>query len=280
MDRRSLLKHSALALSTLSVLGTARAQASKINIGVLPTLTARTLATQYEPLQNYLSNKLSTKVAFSSAPDWGSFYRNTMSAHHDIVVVAPHIARLMQLDLGMIPIAAYSPIEKGVLVTAKNYVPTFGKHAFGNRIALANPASLLAFKAEDWLNHQGMHIGINCEFIRSKGANSIGPMLLHGDASAGVLCVNEFHSHPAAVKAQLKIHHQVAEFPNFVFLSTPRFLETSGRNIAKYLAEFSDSSTEGKEFEDRTGLKVTRQIPDKDMAAMDTYLDKTKRLLV
>jgi ABC-type phosphate/phosphonate transport system substrate-binding protein len=76
MKRRELITKGTLALGLMSKFHSVQAQSTPINIGVLPNVSARIIATQYEPVQNYLSSKLDRSITVSTAPDWTSFYRN------------------------------------------------------------------------------------------------------------------------------------------------------------------------------------------------------------
>jgi phosphonate transport system substrate-binding protein len=118
VDRRSILQGSA-AFGMMSSLQNLWAARTQLQLGVMPTLGARIIATQYEPMQAYLSKRLQTSVTFSTATDVANFYRNIQSNHYDIVVSAAHIARLIQAQHGFTAIANFQPNEKCVLVTLK-----------------------------------------------------------------------------------------------------------------------------------------------------------------
>jgi phosphonate transport system substrate-binding protein len=283
MNRRELLLKGGLAYSLLGALPMAitgaRAQAKPLQIGVLPNVSARIIATQYEPLQSYLTQKLDRNVSVSTATDWAAFYRNTKAEQYDVVVAAVHVARLMQIDLGLMPIASYTPNIKGLFIMAKTATDTSVQALKGSKLVLANPASLLAFEGEYWLEKQGLKAGADYSIMSVRGDDSVGLTLIRGDACGGMLSVGEFNQHPPSVKEQLKIIQNYTEVPSFVVLAHPRIVNPLKADLVKQLSEFSDCA-EGKAFEGKTNFKIRSQVNDKELAAMDLYLEKTRRLMV
>jgi phosphonate transport system substrate-binding protein len=163
MNRRELLLNGGLAYSLLAGLpfnlSISQTLSKLLQIGVLPNVSARIIATQYEPFQGYLTQKLERNVVVSTATDWAAFYRNTRADSYDVVVAAAHVARLMQVDLGMVPIASYMPNIKGLFVMPKSASDTSVQALKGAKLILANPASILAFESELWLDKQGLKVG-------------------------------------------------------------------------------------------------------------------------
>jgi phosphonate transport system substrate-binding protein len=280
MKRRELITKGTIALSLFSKIQGVQAQNKPINIGVLPNVSARIIATQYEPMQNYLGQKLDRTVTVSTATDWASFYRNAKADQYDVIVSAVHVARLMQLDLGMRPIASYQPNIKGLFITTKTSSEQSAKAVKGQQISMANPASLVAFESERWLDRQGFKLDSDYKVLKVRGDDSVGATLIRGESAAGVLSMGEFNSHPQQIRDQLKIVQIFAEVPSFVVLTNPKFNLEFGANLAKQLGEFSELSTDGKLFEDRTGFKIKAIVNDKELAMMDAFVDKTRRLMV
>jgi phosphonate transport system substrate-binding protein len=280
VNRRDIVVKGALALGVLSKLHIANSQGKPLQIGVLPNVSARILATQYEPMQTHMGQKIDRPVVVSTAPDWASFYRNVKADQYDLVVSAVHVGRLMQVDLGLRPLANYQPNIKGLFVTTKINSEQGVKVVKGAQVSLANPASLIAFEAERWLDRQGFKVDGDYKVLKVRGDDSVGLTLLRGESAAGVLSMGEFNSHPQAVRDQLKIVQIFVEVPSFVVLASPRLNQEMSATFAKQLAEFSETSAEGKLFEERTGFKIKGNVNDKDLQAMDIFLDKTRRLIV
>ncbi len=279
MNRRELITKGALAMGVFSKFQTVLAQTKPLNIGILPNVSARIIATQYEPMQTHLTAKLDRPVSVSTAPDWATFYRNTKLDQYDLVVAAVHVARLMQIDLLMRPIASYQPNIKGLFITAKAHPEQSAKAVKGQQISLANPASLLAFESERWLDRQGLKLDSDYKILKVRGDDSVGATLIRGESAAGILSMGEFNAHPQAVREQLKIVQIFAEVPSFVVLASPRLSVELGSNFGKQLGEFSELTPEGKLFEERSGFKIKPSVNEKELIATDAFIEKTRRLL-
>jgi phosphonate transport system substrate-binding protein len=280
MDRRELIAKGTLALGLLSNFQSLKAQSKPLNIGILPNVSARIIATQYEPMQSFLSQKLDRTIAVSTAPDWASFYRNVKSEHYDFVVAAVHVARLMQVDLGMRPIASYQPNIKGLFITTKANPDQSVKVIKGQQVSVANPASLLAFESERWFDRQGFKLDSDYKILKVRGDDSVGLTLTRGEAVGGILSMGEFNAHPQAIRDQLKIVQIFAEVPSFVVMASPSISSELLSTFAKQLGEFSELSADGKLFEERTGFKIKGTVNDKDLTAMDAFVEKTRRLML
>jgi phosphonate transport system substrate-binding protein len=278
VDRRQILQVSAV-LGAFSGLQKVWATGKQFQVGVMPTLSARAIATQYEPLQAYLNKKLEASVTLSTAPDVSSFYRNIQSNHYDIVISAAHIARLIQTQHGFTPVANFQPNVKCVLVTLKGAESFLKSLQKKPQIAYSDPASLLLFEAEKWLDKQGLKAGSDFELMRVRSAENIGLSVTRGEACAGVTSMNSFLASPLSVQDKLGVTHLIAEVPAFYVMASPRISPIYPSKLIAHFANFSEKSAEGKEFENRTTFRVASTLDEKELAKMDVHLEKTKRII-
>jgi phosphonate transport system substrate-binding protein len=269
---------SAAGLLPLAVKG----QPKPIRIGVIPNLSARVIVQQYEPLQAFLTRSLNVSVDVGTAPDWIAYYKRIRDGEFDVIVSAANVARLAQTDHNFVPIASYIPRIKGLFIVAKDQaedrIPQLLK---GKRIALANPASLVAFEGERWLDEKfRVKSGQDVELSRVRAEDSVGLSVQRGDAAAGLLSMGEFMAHPESIRSQLKVHTVFGEFTGFFVMASRSLMETtSGNNLVRALSGFSESSAEGKAFFERTGLKISTQVDATELVKMDPFVEKTRRLL-
>jgi phosphonate transport system substrate-binding protein len=278
VDRRSILQRSA-AFGAMSGLQKVWAATTQLQVGVMPTLSARMIATQYEPMQAYLSQKLETSVNLSTATDVTAFYRNIQANQYDVVISAPHIARLIQTQHGFKPIANFQPNVKCVLVTLKSSESFFKSLLKNSQITHSDPASLLTLEAEKWLEKQGLKSGTDFELNRVKSAENIGISIARGEACAGVMSMNVFFANPSPVREKLNVAHLISEIPAFYIMAAPRMSQTNLSKLATVYANFSQKSIEGKEFEARTTFRVAPFLSEKELVRMDDYLDKTRKII-
>jgi phosphonate transport system substrate-binding protein len=276
VDRRAILRGSA-AVGIMSSLQKVQAAGTQLQLGVMPTLGARIIATQYQPMQAYLSKGLETSVMLSTAADVSSFYRNIQADQYDIVISAAHIARLIQIQHGFVPIANFQPEVKCVLVTLKGAESFLKSLQKKPQISHSDPASLLTFEAEKWLEKQGLKPGTDFVLNRVRSAENIGISITRGEASAGVMSLNSFLAHPLSIREKLNVSQLVAEVPAFYIMAAPKTSQTSVTRLNALYASFSHKSIEGKEFEARTSFSVAPNLNEKELIKMDQYLEKTKK---
>lgn len=123
MRRRQIIKQCSLGLAYLAQLSPltshAANEAKTFNLGVLPHISSRSTAIQYEPLRNYLANDRYALATVSTAADWKSFYDNAKVGQYDLIIAAAHVARIMQTELGLMPLASYHPNISGAFIAAK-----------------------------------------------------------------------------------------------------------------------------------------------------------------
>jgi phosphonate transport system substrate-binding protein len=278
VNRRAVLQ-SSIALGITPGLAMAMPSSNQFHVGVMPTLSARIIATQYEPLQAFLTKKLESSVMLSTAADVANFYRNIQADNYDIVITAAHVARLIQTQHDFSTIAKFQPKIKCVLIIAKgsdSFLKTLKRKP---QVVHSDPASLITFEAEIWLEKQGLKSGFDFELTRVRSAENIGMAIARGDAGAGVMSLNAFYAQPQDVRDRLQVAQLISEIPGFYVMASQKLAATTATKVRSYFALFSDKSREGKLFEERTGFIVTTTVNDKELASMDVFQDKTRKLL-
>lgn len=258
----------------------ARAQAaSPIEVGVLPNVSARVLMAQYQPMREYLARELARPVQVSTAPDWAAFHRRTLALDYDLIVSAAHLARLAQIERGYVPLLAYAPRIKGLLVVSKAHPIAGLGELSGQTVVLSNPQSLVTLRAMQWLADNGLHAQRQFTTIKTPTDDSVGNVLLRGDAIAAIASGGEFRTIPEALRAQLSVHTVFAEVAGFVVLASPQLAARDAQALKQRLQQFAAGTAEGKAFFEATGFTTIQELEPGAMEAMDVYVESTRRLL-
>jgi phosphonate transport system substrate-binding protein len=250
-----------------------------LEIGILPNISARVLLAQYTPLRDFLSRRLGRSVQVSTASSWGVFHQRTMALEYDLVVTASHIARVAQLERGFIPLVMYEPPIKGLIACAKARPLKGIADLSGQTLVLSNPKSLVTLRGFQWLEEKGLVRGRHFATINTPTDDSVGNVVLHGDAIAAMLSGGEYRAIPEAIKDQIQVVTTFAEVPGFVVLANPRLAPELIQSMQQELLHFSSEAPEGKAFFAATGFTAMRELPAGMMASMDTYLGATKAML-
>jgi phosphonate transport system substrate-binding protein len=250
-----------------------------LQIGVLPNVSARVLASQYEPMQAYLSQRLKQAVEISTAPDWREFYQRVKRGDYQVVVAAANVARLMEKDLGFKPLLAYEPKIPALLIAPLANTASVARLVQGKSVALANPASLVVFEGLQWLGGKGLDAGRDYQVLQVRRDDSVGGAVLRGEAAAGILSMGEFRAHPDNLRAQLSIVSTMAEVASFLVCVAKDVDAERTAQIRSALLAFAQNSEEGKLFFQRTGFKGIVAVNERDLNGLNLYVDKTRNAL-
>lgn len=249
-----------------------------LEIGVLPNISARALLAQYQPLRDFFSQAQQT-VQISTAPNWSTFHERTLALDYDLVVTAAHLARLAQLERGLVPLLSYSPNIRVLLGVAKSRPMKDIKELRGQVLVLSNPQSLVTMRGLQWLAEQGLQQGRDFRTINVPTDDSVGSVVVRGDAAAALLSSGEFRAVPDAVKLQFEIMATIAEVPSFVVMASPRLPTPVQQALKSQLLAFANNSAQGKTFFSNTGFTGIGEVQPGVMASMDAYVEVTRKAL-
>jgi len=253
--------------------------ATPLEIGVLPNISARVLLAQYQPLRVYLERETKRSVQVSTAPNWATFHERTLALEYELIVTAGHMARLAQLDRGYVPLLSYAPNIKGLIAFAKSRPLKHISELRGQTLVLSNPQSLVTFRGLRWLAENGLQRERDFRVINVPTDDSVGNVVVRGDAIAAMLSSGEYRATPAPIKADFQIMTAFAEVPSFVVLASPRLPGAAVQALKRQLLAFANGAEEGKAFFANTGFTGMVEPAPGLLESMDAYVDVTRKAL-
>ena len=260
---------------------TASAQTvAPLEIGVLPNISARLLLAQYQPMREYLSREMRRAVQVSTAPNWSAFFQRTLELEYDLVVTAANMARVAQIDRGFVPLLSYAPDIKGMVICAVSKPIKSVTELRGQTLALSNPQSLVTLRGMQWLKENGLQRDKDFKTLSTPTDDSVGSVVVRGDAIAAMLSGGEYRAIPDAIKGQLQILTTFAEVAGFVVMASPKLSAADARAIKEHLLRFATTSEEGKAFFAGSGFTAIREPAVGLMESMDPFVESTRRMLV
>lgn len=259
----------------------ARAQAAvPLEMGLLPNISARILLNQYQPLRDFLTRTLQRPVLLSTAPDWATFHHRVAAIEYDLVVTAPHLARLAQLEHGWSPLLQWRPDAKGLVVYAAARPMASIADLRGKSLVLSNPVSLVALQGLHWLADKGLRREQDFSVIHIPTDDSVGNVLLRGDAMAAMLSGTEFRAIADEQRRQLQVLTEFADLPGLMMMVCPRVVPEQARLIKAQLLAFAQArSADSAAFLAATGFNGVREVPPSVLESMDTYMKVTREML-
>ncbi len=252
---------------------------SSLEIGVLPNLSARILLAQYQPMREFLTREMKRTVHVSTAPNWNTFHERTMALEYDLIVTAANLARLAQLDRGYTPLLSYAPYIKGMVASAIARPIKAISELRGQTLVLSNPQSLVTLRGMQWLAENGLQRHQHFKTINVPTDDSVGSVVVRGDAFAAMLSGGEYRAIPEAVKAQLQILTVFTEVPGFVVMANPKLPALQARAIRENLLRFASGTAEGKAFFASSGFSDIREPEAGLMESLDTYIEATRMVM-
>lgn len=274
--RRSLCL-AAGAFVCLSAVSQARAQGADapLLIGVLPNVSARLILGQYQPMRDHFARELKRGVEIVTAPDFRSFSERTQRGDYHLIVTAPNLGRLAQVDSKWEPLAMYEPRIPALLVAMETNADSSPNQLRGKSLAMANPQSLVALAGLDWLNSQGLQNGRDFKTVLTANDDSLGAVLRSGEAPLAIMSMGEFRAKPEAVRKTLRIVTEIAKLPGFLVMANPT-LAAGDRQRLKSLVLAFPKTEDGVRFFGLSGFANIREVSDIDLKSLDAYVDQTR----
>ncbi len=278
--RQFLVQASAACAAWTAGLSKAQSQpeTSTLTLGVLPNISARVLLAQYQPMREYLQQVLGRPVQVVTANDFRTFAQATRDGKYDMIVTAPNLGRVAQLDSRWSPIAQYEPGIPALLVSLASNRDQAITQLRGKALALANPQSLVALVGLRWLNRQGLQQEKDFQIVRTPNDDSLGAVLLKGEAPFAIMSMGEFKAKPDALRQSLQIVSQIATVPGFLLMTNPGMTAQDRVKLSDAMLAYP-STDSGRSFFALSGFTNIRRVNDGEIASLDAYVDVTRRSL-
>lgn len=251
---------------------------SPFKVGLLPTLSARALLTNYQPLRTYLERELGRPVEMSTTVDFPSFYRSTMAGDYDLVVTAPHLARLAQVNGKFRPLATYAATNRAVFIVAKAKPVKTMSDLRGQTLAVFDRTALTVLQGLRWLEDQGLRPDRDFRLLETPSHNSVAYSVVNGESLMGITAPAGIKQWPDESRDNLAIHVELPPLMALVWVAHPRVNAKMATRLQQAMLNFPNTP-EGRRFLDMTGYKGLQPVEDKAMRDLDGYAREAAKLM-
>lgn len=248
---------------------------SDILIGVVPNISARLINTNYQPMAEYLAKGLGRKVVITTGTNFPNFYQRALANEFQIMVTAPNLARVSQVDGNWEAIAVFEPGIPGLLVGLSDR-PSNLEFLRGKKLAVANPQSLVALAGINWLNSQGYANGKDYEILRIANDDSLGISLKTGDAAFAVMSQGEFNAKDPELKKTLSPITTFVKLPGFFIMVNTKVAGTEKQKIKELILDFPKSE-QAKQFFSLTGFTGLNLPTSEQVKFLDSFVALTRQ---
>jgi phosphonate transport system substrate-binding protein len=242
-------------------------------IGVFPFLSTRQMVEQFNPLKEHVSRALGRQVALRSAPDYKNFIERTRSGEYDIIVDAPHLARLAQKRDGYHPLAQSGYKLELLIVVRKDSPIQALTDLRGRAVAIGARMSLSYLFLGKELRKSGLVLDKDVLYLDTATFSNVLQAVIGGDAAAGALTALVWNGAPAEARAELReILRQKDMGPGLIVLAHSRLGEATERKLQAALYNYKDTP-EGKSYFQKTRQIDFRPVDDAALRMVDPYTD-------
>ncbi|MDP3687102.1 MAG: phosphate/phosphite/phosphonate ABC transporter substrate-binding protein [Sulfurimicrobium sp.] len=249
-----------------------------LRVGLFPNLSTRLLLETYQPMRDFLEHRLGRPVTLFTAPDFNSFVSRTQSGEYDLIVTAPHFARLAQTESGYQPLFSYRNNITAAIVVAKNSRFTDLNTLRGQKIAAPDRIAVVTMLGLKMLRNKGMEANKNYHFHWAGTHGNVALAVLNGEAAAGIIGMLPLKQLPENVSQQLHVLSISPAIDSQMILAHQRVEPGSLRQIREALVQF-EKSPAGQEFFRTTSLVGLKPLSIDDLKQLDPYAREVRRML-
>lgn len=251
-----------------------------LEIGIFPYLNTRALLTTYQPLQQYLQNRLQRPVLFITAPDFRTFVERTQQGEYRFVLTAPHFARLAQQEAGYLPMLRTKRDLHGVLLVNQGSPLQDVSELRGKTIATPDSIAIISMLGVQLLRANGLQPGkdVVLQPVPSHDAAVLSLQKENG-AAAAIVAVSALQQMPQELKGSVRTLATSNEVPPIMYLARPKTPRREVAHMTRLLLEFAENTPEGKKFMSDTGHLGLRPPTASEMKSLDPYVSDLKTLL-
>jgi len=274
------LLYLALCLLLTALLASAHAASGPddtLVLGVFPNMSARAIVTLYQPLQAHLEKNLHQRVQTYSAPDFKAFIERTFNRDYDVVVLAPHLARLAQTEAGYVPLFRYSQELHAMVVAPLSSAIRTPEDLRGKTIALPDRLAIMPVLGLRLLRNRGLADGDFKIYPAASHSNAV-LALQRGEAQAAIIGSVPYAQLPEDLRSGLRIVAISESIPNQFILANPNLPPARIETIRKSLLEFA-AAEEGRHFFESNGFGGLKAATETDLKKMEPYARDVQSLL-
>lgn len=262
----------------LVVAGVQAAETRPLTFGLFPNLSPRTLATLYQPMRDFLEHELGRPVELATAVNFNAFTQRLLAREYDLVVAAPHLARLGQSEAGYRLLAHYEqPLQAYWVVPVKSNLQRLPDLA-GKRVAVPDRMALVTMLGLSLLSRAGLEADRDYRLIEARSHNNAAVTVLNGEADVAVIGSVPLSQLAGEMRAQLRIIGQSQAIPSQYFAVSDRLSEPDCARIEQALFKFA-ASPAGQKFLHQFAMHGLVKAKPNELKGMDAYAKQVRQML-
>lgn len=252
--------------------------ARPLTLGIVPYTSTRSLLAAHGPLARSLETALQQPVQIVTAPDYDQFVRRLAGGEYDLVISAPHFARLAVRDYGYNALLVHKAPIRGILVASRQQPLNSQEDLRGKSIAIVDRSALMVILGAATLAEMGLREGRDYQFVETVNHASALQNALSGKSVAALINQTALMLSPADTRRDTQVWRELVTIPGQFYLAHNRLTESRQKEVRAALLAF-ERSDEGKSFFEKTGNEGFRDPTPADNTLLDRALPETRRQL-
>lgn len=256
----------------------AAAPPEPLRLGLFPNQSARALVALYQPLQAHLETALGRPVELFTAPDFKTFVERTHARQYDLVVTAPHLARLAQTEARWQPLFSYSQRLHAVIITLQGGAVRSLEDLRGQTVALPDRLAVIPILGLRLLQEQGLRREADFKLLQAGSHSNAALAVQRGEAQAAIIGSIPFFQLSREAHARLHVLAATASIPSQFLLLNPDREASLADVVRQALLDFA-ASPRGRDFFERSGFGGVQAASEAELQSMEPYAREVARLL-
>jgi len=247
-----------------------------LSLGIMPFNSPLTLIKTHQPLREHLRASLGREVDLFTSSDYFTFVGDIGEGRFDILIAAPHFA-IPAIERGYVPLVRYQADLEFIII-----VPT-GNHwqaadLRGRRLGVPNRLTIAAIAGVQWMNDQGLKLGIDYSLREYPTHGAVVAALAVGDLDAGVVSRTALRQTPEDVQRRVSVMAQVARVPHLLTLAHRRLGKRLTERLRSALLGFGQTAAGAAFFAD-TGYQGYVVAGPNDLLHLRPYWETARQLM-
>ena len=249
---------------------TAHGEERNIQFGIFPYVSPGQLVKFHNPLRTYMEETLGEPVTLVTAPNFKEFIRRTRDGQYDIIMTAPHLGKLAELQ-GYQRVAHDMHEVQGIYLVHKDSDIKTLPDLKGKVITLVGRAAIITQMVEYQLKQLGLEADKDVTFRITRTHNNAMYAPLRGESDASVTGILLFNKIGEQDRKNVRVIGKTPVAPGFMIMTGKRISEEQREKLTKALLNFINTPA-GAKYLKTTGLKRFEPITDQEMQDMEPYI--------
>lgn len=272
----------ALLLAGLGLLGMAQAWAAApkpLVMGIFPYINSYAVVSQFVPVRDHLATQLGRPIQVFTASDFRSFFERTQKEEYDIVLTAPHFARLAITEANYVALATYKAELNSVIIVKRDSPIQQLSELRGKSIAVPDKLAIVTMLGTQLLREAGLQPDKDYQLVVTRSHSSAALSVQSSQHAAAIIGSTPFKQLPQEQQDGLRIIGTSATLPTQYYLAHKRLGGRQIEQIRSALLQFAEKTPAGQKFIEDSHYGGIRASNGAELKKMDIFSLEVKRLL-